>query len=423
MPVATPICSRVSASRPAKRSRRPVTGSLTTIHQAARRTVRRLGERQRLRRRPPSETATGVDTVIDGRAVWSFCSNDYLGLASHPLVIAALQAGAQRWGAGGGASQMISGYTTAHRALEQTLAEWLGCERALVFSSGYLANLGVMSALVGRGEQVVQDRLNHASLLDAARYAGARLSRYDHADPGHLALRLRQAPETVLIASDGVFSMDGDVAPLPQLLAQAEAGGQLTLIDDAHGLGVLGAEGRGSAEYHGLEIHRFGLWVVTFGKALGSCGACVLGDADLLEAVSQAARTLIYTTAPPAAQIEATRASLRLCMEDAGPRQRLQAHVERFQNEARRRGLPVSPSPTPIQPLLVGADDAALRWSAALLQRGFWVSAIRPPTVPEGGARLRITLSAAHQEAQVDALLDALEEIAADEGARRGVPL
>lgn len=355
-------------------------------------------------------SAQGVEAVVDGRRCLVFCSNDYLGLASDPRLVEALRRGASAWGVGAGASHLVNGHAVPHHALEEELAAFTGRERALLFSTGYMANLGVLGALAGRGDVVCEDRLNHASLLDAAVLARARLVRYPHADPGDLARRLARldGARARLIVTDGVFSMDGDLAPLPELAACAR-GGTLLMVDDAHGLGVLGEQGRGTLEHFGLSAAEVPVLVGTLGKAFGTFGAFVAGDADLIETLIQHARSYIYTTALPPAVAEATRASLRLVQDEPERRARLRRLVQRFRRGAAEIGLPLMDSPTPIQPLLVGDARAANDLSAALWERGILVTAIRPPTVPAGTARLRIALSAAHDDAQVDRLLEALE--------------
>ncbi|MAT64525.1 MAG: 8-amino-7-oxononanoate synthase [Gammaproteobacteria bacterium] len=346
---------------------------------------------------------------IDGRDCLSFCSNDYLGLAAHPQVVAALQAGAQRWGVGSGAAHLLAGHTAAHHALEEALADFVGAPRALLFSTGYMANLGVMAALPGR---LFQDRLNHASLLDGARISGARLVRYAHLDMQDLQRRLAAAPAGErLIASDGVFSMDGDLAPVVELQALARTHAAWLLLDDAHGLGVRGEQGRGSLAQAGITPGNDVILMGTLGKALGTFGAFVAGSEDLIETLIQQARSYVYTTAPPAAVAEAALAALRLCREEGWRRERLQALIGRFRTGAEQLGLPLMASATPIQPLLIGDTGAATRLSEALEDAGILVPAIRPPTVPEGAARLRVSFSAAHEEAQVDRLLDALGSV------------
>ncbi len=365
--------------------------------------------RKRLVRGGPA----GREAIIDGRRYLSFCSNDYLGLASHPKVVAAFRRAVGRWGVGSGASHLISGHTTAHHALEEELAEFLGRERALLFSTGYMANLGVVTTLCGRSDTVLEDRLNHASLLDAARLSGARLRRYPHCDADAVEQRLATGSGgRVLLVSDGLFSMDGDLAPLPELAAMAARHGAWLMADDAHGIGVLGPTGRGVLERAGLPQERVPVLVGTLGKAFGVFGAFVAGRRVLVELLIQRARSYIYTTALPPAVAEAARAALQLIREEGWRRERLRALVTRFRTGAGELGLPLLPSETPVQPLMVGETERVLRMGEALRGRGFLVGVIRPPTVPRGAARLRITLSAAHTESDIDRLLDALGEVA-----------
>lgn len=352
-----------------------------------------------------------VEPVVDGRRCLAFCSNDYLGLANHPQVIEALQRGAAEYGAGSGAAHLVSGHTAAHHALEEELAAFTGQPRALLFSTGYMANLGVVTALAGRGDTVFEDRLNHASLLDAGLLSGARMRRYPHADTQVLDAWLQEAAGERLIVSDGVFSMDGDLAPLPALCELARRHGAWLVIDDAHGLGVIGATGGGTLEHFGLGSADVPVLVGTLGKAFGTCGAFVAGSEELIETLIQTARTYIYTTAPPPAVAEATRASLRLVRTEGWRRAHLRGLIERFRRGAAQLGLPLMPSLSPIQPLLIGDSARALRLSERLLERGILISAIRPPTVPKGTARLRITFSAAHSEAHVDRLLETLADL------------
>lgn len=368
-------------------------------------------QRESLHRRRIRRVVTrrdGVRCEVDGRWLLNFCSNDYLGLAQHPRVLAALHAASV---AGGTASHLVCGHAAEHAALEEALADWQQAPSALLFPSGYVANLAVLQALLGRGDACVQDRLNHASLIDGARLAGCDLRRYPHADAEAAARQLAAHPDgAVLLASDGVFSMDGDVAPLPALALAARAHGATFYVDEAHAAGVLGAAGRGSVHAAGLALEDVPLRLVTFGKALGGAGAAVVGEVTLIEHLLQSARGVIYTTAMPPAQAAATLAALAIVRGEEGDalRARLRGNIEHFRAGAARRGIALLPSDTAIQPLPVGEDAAALRLSAALEAQGFWVGAIRPPTVPEGGARLRITLTAAHAPMQIEALLDAL---------------
>jgi len=352
----------------------------------------------------------GVRFEVDGHWLTGFCGNDYLGLAQQFAVVNALQDMASRDGAGGVASHLVCGHHAAHEALERELADWLQAPRALLFGSGYLANLAVVQALLGDDEDVcVQDRLNHASLIDAARLAGCRLRRYPHADPEGALRQLRGVPDgAAMLVTDGVFSMDGDVAPLRELALVARVQHATLYVDDAHGIGVLGPDGRGSVAAAKLGIEAVPLQLVTLGKALGSYGAAVVGDAALIDHLAETARPYIYTTALPPAQAAASLAAVKLARKDQWRRDKLETLVARFRSNAQQRGFELLPSDTPIQPLICGEDARALSLAAALEAQGFWVAAIRPPTVPEGRARLRITLSALHTPAEVDALVDAL---------------
>lgn len=367
------------------------------------------------RRRRVVDSAQGAEIVVDGRPLLSFCSNDYLGLANHPEVIAAMQRGATQYGVGAGAAHLVTGHMTPHHRLEEELAEFTGYPRALLFSTGYMANLGTVSALCGAGDAVFEDRLNHASLLDAGLLSRARLQRFPHSDVIALDARLAASKaRRKLIVTDGVFSMDGDIAPLRALADTAQRHGAWLMMDDAHGLGVIGEHGRGALEVCGVTPRELPLLIGTLGKGFGSFGAFVAADDVFIETLIQQARPYIYTTALPPAVAEATRASLRIIQSDEGAERRahLAALVRRFRDGARQLGLQLMKSPTAIQPLLVGESATAVRLSEALLAKDILISAIRPPTVPEGTARLRITFSAAHTAAQVDALLDALQHIA-----------
>lgn len=361
-----------------------------------------------------AERPQAAHLQIDGQHVVNFCGNDYLGLATHPALIAAMSAAAGRYGAGSGASHLVTGHGPEHAALEQELAEFTQRERALLFSSGYMANLGVLGSLVDRHDLMLQDQLNHASLLDAGLLSRATLRRYPHLDAAAARERLRDfraaRPQAgALIATDGVFSMDGDVAPLGALATLARQSGAWLLVDDAHGLGVLGERGGGAVEAAGLSADDVPVLIGTLGKALGSFGAFVAGDADLIETLLQRARTYIYTTALPQPVAAATRAALRLVQRESWRREQLRTLTQRFRERAGARGIALGVSQTPIQPVILGSAETALAASEALRYAGFWVVAIRPPTVPAGSARLRITLSAAHTEAEVDALVVALD--------------
>jgi len=364
----------------------------------------------RLRVRRTATRRDGVRFEVDGHWLTGFCGNDYLGLSQHFAVVNALQDAASREGAGGVASHLVCGHHAAHAALEREVAEWLGVPAALLFGSGFMANLAVVQALLGDDDVCVQDRLNHASLVDAARLAGCSLRRYPHADAEGALRQLRASPEgAALLATDGVFSMDGDVAPLKQLALVARAQRAAMYVDDAHGVGVLGPEGRGSVADAGLGVDAVPLQLVTLGKALGSYGALVVGDAELIRHLAETARPYLYTTALPPAQAAASLAAVKLARRDQWRRDRLVASVARFREGAAKRGFELLPSETPIQPVMCHDDARALAFALALEAQGFWVAAIRPPTVPEGQARLRIAFSALHSDADVDGLLDALE--------------
>jgi len=370
--------------------------------------------RDQLRRARRTVDGHGADdggtlASVDGRQLVDFCSNDYLGLARDRRVAEAMATAARRWGAGAGAAHLVTGHTREHHALEEELADFTGRESALLFSTGYMANLGVTLAFASRGEVVLQDRLNHASLLDGTQLAGARLLRYAHREMDDAARRLDEAAGTVsLVATDGVFSMDGTIAPVAALAALARQHAAWLLVDDAHGLGVRGAQGGGVLEEANLTADDVPLLVGTLGKAFGSFGAFVAGDRDVIELVLQRARTYIYTTALPPAVAAATREALRSLRSEGWRRDRLAALITRFRAGCAAAGVAVAESDTPIQPVIVGDAAPCLAASEALRAAGYWVSAIRPPTVPRGTARLRVTLSAAHTEAQVDGLVAAL---------------
>ncbi|WP_339525558.1 8-amino-7-oxononanoate synthase [Pseudomonas sp. EA_35y_Pfl2_R111] len=373
----------------------------------------RLAERRTAnlyRQRPLLESPQGPLVTVDGRQLLAFCSNDYLGLANHPQVIEAWRAGAEKWGVGGGASHLVIGHSTPHHELEEALAEFTGRPRALLFSTGYMANLGAVAALVGQGDSVLEDRLNHASLLDAGLLSGARFSRYLHNDAASLASRLGKASGNTLVVTDGVFSMDGDLADLPALCAEARRAGAWVMVDDAHGFGPLGATGGGIVEHFGLGADDVQVLVGTLGKAFGTAGAFVAGSEELIETLVQFARPYIYTTSQPPALACATLKSLELLRSEHWRREHLNALIKRFREGAQAIGLELMDSATPIQPILVGDSGRALQLSQLLRERGLLVTAIRPPTVPAGSARLRVTLSAAHSLAQLELLLEALAE-------------
>ena len=391
---------------------------------AARLAAQDAAGRGRRRRTVEARDASGVRVRVAGRDLLAFCSNDYLGLAGHPAVVDAFCRAARVWGVGSGASHLVSGHDAEHAALERELAEFVGRPRALLFSTGYMANLAIGSVLAERGDAVLEDRLNHASLLDAGVRSGARFARFRHRDVDDLRARLHRFARCRrrIVMTDGVFSMDGDVAPLAALAAACHQAGATLVVDDAHGFGVLGPEGRGSVAAAGLGVADVPVLMCTLGKATGTFGAFVAGSETLVESLLQRARTYLYTTALPPAVAAATRAALRLLREQPWRRQQVLEHARRFREGAAALGLQVLPSSTPIQPMLAGPEARASDWSRALLDAGFWVPAIQPPTVPVGSARLRVTFSAEHSAEDVDRLLEAcgrLDRSAArdDEGA------
>lgn len=371
-----------------------------------------LAERRALhlhRERKILDSPQSARVVLDGREVLAFSSNDYLGLANHPDVIAAFTAAAQQYGVGGGASHLICGHSRQHHQLEEELAEFTGRARALLYSTGYMANLGIIGALAGKGDLVLEDRLNHASLLDGGLLSGARFQRYLHGDMDSLANHLQKEAARKLVVTDGVFSMDGDLAPLPELSALCKANDAWLMVDDAHGFGVLGKTGGGIAEHFGLGESDLPILMGTLGKGFGTAGAFVAGSGELIEYLVQFSRPYIYTTAMPPAVAAATRASLKLVQREHWRREKLLSLVARFRSGAEQLGVQLMPSPTPIQPVLVGSDRDCMAIGASLWQQGIHVGTIRPPTVAKNTALLRITFNANHSEGDVDSLLTALE--------------
>jgi 8-amino-7-oxononanoate synthase len=365
------------------------------------------------RRRRTLQAPCGPLARVDGRDLVSFCSNDYLGLANDPALIAAACAGAQDWGVGSGASHLVSGHLEPHQALERRLAAFTGFPRALLFSTGYLANLGIVPALVGRGDAVFADRLNHASLIDAVQLARADSQRYAHGDLAALERLLAGSKaRRKLILSDAVFSMDGDLAPLPGLLELAERYDAWLLVDDAHGFGVLGAQGRGSLSHFALPASPRILYMGTLGKAAGAAGAFVAASEIVIEWLVQRARTYIFTTGASPVMASALLASVDLIEQGDARRVHLKQLAAQLQAGLADTRWRLLPSPTAIQPLLIGDNFETLRVADALFADGLWVPAIRPPTVPKGSARLRISLSAAHSAAQVARLVEALRQLA-----------
>jgi 8-amino-7-oxononanoate synthase len=354
----------------------------------------------------------GHRVQIDGRSFDNFSSNDYLGLANHPNVIAAFTTAAEKYGVGAGSAHLICGHSHEHQALEEELAEFTGRQRALIFSTGYMANLGVISSLVQKGDAVFQDKLNHASLIDGGLISGANFRRYPHNDLSRLQQLVQaSSSDKKLIVTDGVFSMDGDEAKLAELASLAAESNSMLMVDDAHGLGVLGDSGAGLLEKHDLDEKQVPVLMATFGKSLGTAGAFVAGSDDLIETLIQRARTYIYTTAMPPAVMAATRASLKLCQQDNWRREKLASLVAQFRRGAEQVGLKLLPSETPIQAVILGSNEGVMKANDELREKGILVGAIRHPTVPKGSERLRITFSATHTESQVVSLLQALESV------------
>lgn len=361
------------------------------------------------RRRRTVESAQSTTVHVDGRDLTNFCSNDYLGLANHPFVIDAFKSAADVYGVGSGASHLVCGHSLEHHRLEQDIAALMGRERALLFSTGYMANVGTINALVGKGDAVFEDKLNHASLLDGGLLSGARFQRFLHNDLDDLEKKLQRSDANrKLIVVDGVFSMDGDLAPLPELSALAEKYQAWLMMDDAHGFGCLGKTGAGTAEHFALSQQQLPIVMGTLGKGAGSFGAFIAGSETLIETLIQEARPYIYTTAMPPAVAAATRASLQLFQSEAWRREHLNQLIAQFRQGVQTLGLQLMPSSTAIQPIVFGRADITLQVAEQLQSRGYWVGAIRPPTVPQNTSRLRITLSAAHSAEQVSGLLDAL---------------
>ena len=370
-----------------------------------------IGQKKLYRSRRVIQSTEGVVVHIGGRALVNFSSNDYLGLAQHPEVVRAFKQATDAYGVGSGSAHLIAGHSFHHHALEEELAAFAGRDRALLFSTGYMANLGVLTALLRRSDAVFEDRLNHASLLDGGLSSPAVFKRYAHADVNDLARLLQNASGNRLVVTDGVFSMDGDFAPLRELSQLAKQQDAWLMVDDAHGLGVVGDTGRGVLEHYGLSQQDVPVYMATLGKGLGTFGAFVAGSETLVETLIQKARPYIYTTALPPAIAAATRVSLQLAGTEDWRRIKLNSLVERFRAGAGQLGLAVLPSASAIQPVMVGDVASVTALGNALFEAGFLVGSIRPPTVPQGSARLRITFSALHEERHVDRLLDALARV------------
>ena len=364
------------------------------------------------RRRRISDGAQQPEMVIDGKSVINFCSNDYLGLANHEKVKQAFINGVKAYGAGSGAAHLVNGHSKAHHALEEELAEFTGYPRTLLFSTGYMANLGLAQALVGKGDTVLEDRLNHASLIDGGLLSGARFQRYAHNDTDQLEQKLSSAKGETLVLTDGVFSMDGDIANIPDIARSCKKHEAWLMVDDAHGFGVLGKHGKGSLEHFQLSQKEVPIYMATLGKAVGTSGAFIAGSKVLIETLIQKARPYIYTTATPPAIAEATLASLKLIQEQPNLREQLNNNINYFRDCAEQLDIKLTESQTAIQPIIIGDEEKAISMSEQLLNHGLLVTAIRPPTVPKGTARLRVTLSSAHTRLQIDQLIEALKTLA-----------
>mgnify|MGYP001041453869 CR=1 FL=1 len=372
-------------------------------------------QQHRYRRRRITNSPQSVEMIVDGKSVISFCSNDYLGLANHPQLKQAAIDGVKQWGVGSGAAHLVNGHSEAHHRLEEELARFCGYPRAILFSTGYMANIGLCQALLGKTDYVFEDRLNHASLIDGGLITGARFQRYSHNDLTSLEQKIARlagndSAETSerLVLTDGVFSMDGDIASIPALSALCKKTGSWLMVDDAHGFGTLGETGKGCLQYFNLSSKDVPVYMATLGKAMGTAGAFIAGSEELIESIIQKARTYIFTTAMPAALAEATRCSLKIIQHEPEHLQNLNHNIRYFRDCCEQSGLPVENSQTAIQPLLIGDDEKAVQISQQLFEQGFLVTAIRPPTVPEGTSRLRITLSAGHTRKHIDRLVETL---------------
>ena len=346
---------------------------------------------------------------IGGSEYLTFCSNDYLGLANHPEVLYAFKQAADKYGVGSGSAHLINGHSIEHQKLEEELAEFTGRDRALLFSTGYMANLGTVNALMERGDMIFADRLNHASLIDAGLLSNAKMKRYAHNNINALQkLYTKNTCKNTMILTDGVFSMDGDIAPVKQLAEVAEQQSAWLMVDDAHGFGTLGKTGAGLLEQENLRQSNVPILMATLGKAIGTAGAFIAGSNDLIEYLIQTARTYTFTTAMPPAIAAATRASLKIVQHESERREKLNHHIQQFKKGADQLGIELMPSDTAIQPIMVGSTEQAIKISERLRENGIIVTAIRPPTIPEGTARLRVTFSAEHTEEDIAILLDAL---------------
>lgn len=367
------------------------------------------------RRRKVLQSPQGREIIIDGQSVLNFCSNDYLGLANHPEVKKSFIEAAQHYGVGSGSAHLVNGHSKLHLQLEEELADFCGYPRVLLFSTGYMANLAVAQSLCGRGDSIIEDKLNHASLLDAAQLSGGKLVRYVHADYSSLQSQLESCcsdkPGEILVSSDAVFSMDGDEADINAMTQHCQQHDAWLMLDDAHGFGVLGDHGKGSLSHQSIAPQQVPIYMATLGKAMGTAGAFVAGSEDLIEFLIQTARSYIYTTAMPAAVAAASLTSLRTLRENDELQQSLQHNISYFKQLAQQNTITLMPSNTAIQPILIGSADQALKLSQQLFDKGLHIVAIRPPTVPKNTARLRITLRADHTENDIKILINTLSDL------------
>lgn len=362
------------------------------------------------RKRTIVDSPQGREVSVGGTSFLNFCSNDYLGLTHHPDLVLAATETIRQWGTGAGSSHLVCGHLAIHHQLESELAEFVGAEQAIVFSTGYMANLAIPTTLLGRNDLVLEDRLNHASLIDAGRLCEATMKRYSHVDCDAMEKKLaRSTASRKMILTDGVFSMDGDIAPLERLHSICEQHRAMLVVDDAHGFGILGERGSGSLELAGIRPTGNVIMVGTFGKSLGSFGAFIAGDEIYLQTFIQTARPYIYTTALPPSIVASTRAALGVIKNEPQRRAALHRNIRYFRESLQRSRRILGTSSTPIQPLILGSSDSALKASQLLKQNGIWVSAIRPPTVPVGSSRLRITLTAEHRSTDIDRLVETLD--------------
>ncbi len=375
-----------------------------------------LSERKKLHRyrtRRITKSPQQTEMIVDDKKIISFCSNDYLGLANHPSLKQAAIEGIEKYGVGSGSAHLVNGHSIAHHQLEEELAAFTGYPRAILFSTGYMANIGLCQALLDKNDYVFEDRLNHASLIDGGLLSGARLQRYLHNDVSSLESKIKKAAKdtTKLVLSDGVFSMDGDIANIPKLSSLCKKNNAWLMIDDAHGFGTVGETGKGCLQHFNLGYKQVPIYMATLGKAIGTAGAFIAGSDELIETIIQRSRSYIYTTAMPSAIAEATRCSLQIVQNEPRHLHNLHNNISYFKTCCIETGLPVEPSQTAIQPVIIGDDFTTLQISQALFEYGFLVTAIRPPTVPEGTARLRITLSAKHTHEHIDQLIGTLTKL------------